>query len=152
MPQGSVLGPILFLIFVDDLPDVLSGNALLFAEDVKLMSARSQYVELHQNLRAAFQWSEDCDLPLNAAKCSHVAIGGPPSFSLTLIDGTAISSVDSMKDVGVTVTSTYKTSLHCQQAVNRARRILFQLRRGSAVLTLEIFRPQHLALVRPILE
>ncbi len=52
----------------------------------------------------------------------------------------------------MTVTSTFKTSLHCQQAVNRARRVLFQLRRGFAVLTLEIFRPLYLALVRPIFE
>ncbi len=121
MPQGSVLGPILFLIFVNDLPDVLSGNALLFAVDVKLISARSQYEELHRDLQAAFQWSEECDLPLNAAKCSHVAIGGPPPFPLTLIDGTAISSVDSMKDLGVIVTSTFKISIHCKQAVKRAR-------------------------------
>ncbi len=55
VPQGSVLGPILFLIFVNDLPDVLSGSVLLFADDVKLISARSQYEELHQNLQAAFQ-------------------------------------------------------------------------------------------------
>ncbi len=52
----------------------------------------------------------------------------------------------------MTVTSTFKTSVNCQQAVNRARRILFQLQRGFAVLTPEIFRPLYLALVRPILE
>ncbi len=149
VPQGSVLGPILF---VNDLPEVLSGSVLLFADDVKLISARSQYKKLHQNLQTAFQWSENCDLPLNAAKYSHVAIGGPPPFPLTLIDGTAISSVDSTKDLGVTVTSTFTTSLHCQQPVNRARRVLFQLRRGFAVLTPEIFRPLYLALVRLILE
>ncbi len=78
VPQGSVLGPILFLIFVNDLPDVLSGSVLLFADDVQLVSARSQNGELHQNLEAAFQWSDDCDLPLNASKCSHISIGGPP--------------------------------------------------------------------------
>ncbi len=90
VPQGSALGPILFLIFVNDLPDVLSGNVLLFADDVKLISARSQYEELYQNLQAAFQWSKDCDLQYPT-----------------------ISSVDVMKDLGVTVTSTFKTSLHC---------------------------------------
>ncbi len=40
VPQGSVLGPKLFLIFVNELPDVLSSNVLLFADDVKLISAR----------------------------------------------------------------------------------------------------------------
>ncbi len=57
-----------------------------------------------------------------------------------------------MKDPGVTVTSTFKTSLHYQQAVNRARRTLIQPRREFAVLTLEIFRLLYQALVRPILE
>ncbi len=78
VPQGSALGPILFLIFVNDLPDVLSGSVLLFADDAKLISARSQYGELHQNPEAAFQWSDNYDLPLNTSKCSHISIGGPP--------------------------------------------------------------------------
>ncbi len=129
VPQGSVLGLLLFIIFVHNLPDVLSGNALLLSDDVKLISAHSHYEELHQNLQAPFQWSEDCDLSLNAAKCTHVAIGGPPSFLLTQIDGTAISSVDSLTDLGVTVNSPFNTSLHSQPAVNRYQRILFQLRR-----------------------
>ncbi len=76
--QGFVLDPILFLIFVNDLPDVLSGSVLLFAADVKLISARSQSGALHQHLEAALQSSEDCDLPRNASKCSHISIGGPP--------------------------------------------------------------------------
>ncbi len=38
--EGPVLGPILFLVFVNDLPDVLSGSVLLLADDVKLISAR----------------------------------------------------------------------------------------------------------------
>ncbi len=61
------LASILFLIYVNDLPDALSGSVLLFADDVKLISAGSQYGELHQNLEAAFQWAGDCDRPLNAS-------------------------------------------------------------------------------------
>ncbi len=75
--QGPVVGPILFLVFVNDLPDVLSSSVLLFVDDVKWIPARSQYAGLHQNLEAAFQWSDDCDLPLNASKCSHISISGP---------------------------------------------------------------------------
>ncbi len=47
-PQGSVRGHILFLIFVNDLPEIVSGNVLLFADDDKLMSARTQYGELKE--------------------------------------------------------------------------------------------------------
>ncbi len=142
----------MFLIFFDKLPDRLSGSVLLFVKDVKLMAVRSRYSKLYQNLEAAFRWSDDCDLPLNASKCSHISIGELPPSPLSLSDGTEISEVDSTKDLGVTVTSTFKTSIHCQHAANRARRILFLLRRGFAVLTPEIFRPLYLALVRPILE
>ncbi len=70
MPTGAPSS----LIFVNDLPDVLSGSVLLFADDVKLKLARSQYGELHQNLEVAFQWSADCDMPLNAPKCSNMSI------------------------------------------------------------------------------
>ncbi len=52
----------------------------------------------------------------------------------------------------MTVTSTFKTSLYYQQAVNRARRILYQSRSGFAVLTPDFFRPLYLALVRLTLE
>ncbi len=72
VPRCWIMGSIRFLVFVNDLPDVLSGNDLLFADDVKLMSARSQYKELYPSLQVAFQWSGACDLPLNAAKCSNV--------------------------------------------------------------------------------
>ncbi len=41
VPQGSVLGPLLFLLFVNDRPDLLTGKVLLFADDVKLVSRRS---------------------------------------------------------------------------------------------------------------
>ncbi len=59
VPQGSDISTITILIFVNDLPDVLSGNVLLFADDLKLISAHSQHGDLHQNLEAAFQWSDE---------------------------------------------------------------------------------------------
>ncbi len=125
--QGSVLGPILFLIFINDLPRVLSGNVLLFADDVKLFAPRSAYEETQRNLRAAFQWSEDADLPLNAAKCVHLLIGRAPSAQSTLSDGTTIPIAESSKDLGIIVSSSSKTSHHYREAVKRAREALFKI-------------------------
>ncbi len=47
VPQGSVLGPFLYLIYVTDLPDLLQGDALQFADEVKVISARARFHNLH---------------------------------------------------------------------------------------------------------
>ncbi len=51
--QGSVIGPLLFLLFVNDLPDVLDALTLLFEDDVKMVTRRSQSMNRHSSLTAA---------------------------------------------------------------------------------------------------
>ncbi len=51
--QGSVIGPLLFLLFVNDLPDVLETMTLLFDDDAKMVTRRSQSMNLHSSLTAA---------------------------------------------------------------------------------------------------
>ncbi len=53
VPQGSVTGPILFLLFVNALPDVLEALTLFFADDVKMVTRRAQDMNLHSSLTAA---------------------------------------------------------------------------------------------------
>ena len=64
VPQGSVLGPVLFFIFIDDLDEGLVSRILRFADDTKLISGVSSEEEevdrLREDLRILFKWSEDC--------------------------------------------------------------------------------------------
>ncbi len=68
VPQGSVLGPILFVIHVDDLTDNLTIDHLLYADDVKLFALRKQSDALQSSLLVSFQWSEGWELILNPSK------------------------------------------------------------------------------------
>ena len=61
IPQGSVLGPILFLIFIDDLPDSVAGLVKIFADDTKLFSAiksKEDCKKLQADLESLSQWSD----------------------------------------------------------------------------------------------
>ncbi len=56
VPQGSMIGPPSFRLFVDDLPGALEAQALLFAHDVKMATPRTQKMNLHSPLIAAWDW------------------------------------------------------------------------------------------------
>ena len=72
MPQGSVLEPLLFLIFINDLPDIVNGIVKIFADDCKTFSKIStvnDHDRLQENLDELCDWSNTWKLKFNATKC-----------------------------------------------------------------------------------
>ncbi len=80
VPQGSVISPILFIIYVTDLPDHLSADSLLFADDVKLIAPRNCHDILQNSLNSSASWSKDWELDLNPTKSELLPIGNSPHF------------------------------------------------------------------------
>ncbi len=155
VPQGSVLGPLLFLIFIHDLADELTCNHLFFTDDVKLIAPKGLQHELGSSIRQAFNWSHRCDLPLNASKSHHLSIGSTPDLRIALPEEATCKSLqkcEQIYDLGITVNAAFTPSANVLAAANKARGMFYFIKRSFTCLTKAIFVHLYSALGRPHLE
>ena len=75
IPQGSILGPILFTIFINDLPEWVSSNCTILADDTKLYNVTANCVQLQDDIDHLQKWSEMWNLYFNADKCKVIHVG-----------------------------------------------------------------------------
>ena len=78
IPQGSVLGPILIIIFNNDMPDIIESTCQLFADDAKVfckVSTKYDSMQLQDDLTRLSEWSKLWKLPFNIVKCKSLHIG-----------------------------------------------------------------------------
>ena len=113
VPQGSIVGPLFFIIFVIDLPSsLLSSSILLFADDAKCIMPVSSISDCHllqSNLARIVKWSATWKLLLNEHECSitHFTSNQFPLTYYYSINGKFLLSKHTQRDLGVTVSSDY---------------------------------------------
>ena len=102
IPQGSVLGPTLFTIFINDLPVDIISNIKIFADDTKIYSGVHNCNIVQEDLNKLTQWSNKWLLPFNIDKCTVLHYGkANPSNNYVMNDITLPTS-SSIKDLGIT--------------------------------------------------
>nr|VZI25767.1 unnamed protein product [Spirometra erinaceieuropaei] len=130
VPQGSVLGPILFLIYVDDAARDLDCEVAMFADDMKIWSVIQGPADedrLQMNLNRLEEWSNLWLLRFNVAKCSILRLGNTARCASTrgyFLGGAALQEVKAQRDLGVLTTSSLKPSAHCSRVAKTAMSVL----------------------------
>ena len=109
VPQDSVLGPVLFLLYINDITDQIQSTMRLFADDSNVFREIKNTCDhslLQQDLASLCEWAETWQLNFNITKCYHLGITNkfaPFSYNC-LMDDIVIAKSASTKYLGVTIT------------------------------------------------
>ena len=108
VPQGSVLGPILFLAYINDLPDQVKSRVRLFADDTAIylaINSEGESTILQNDLHTLGIWEKRWDMSFNPSKCQvlHITRAKCPIQTRYILHGTVLESVPSAKYLGVTI-------------------------------------------------
>ena len=128
MPQGSVLGPCLFLAYINDMPEKLSAFAWLFADDTavyKMISNGHDQAQLQEDLQRLADWEESWDIEFHPAKCQTRSItrSRKPLQPSYVLHGHTLENVSSAKYLGVT-NNTVSWDDHICNTCSKANRAL----------------------------
>jgi hypothetical protein len=155
IPQGSVLGPILFIMFIDDLDEGVVGRLLKFADDTKIyggVSSMDGRMSLQRDLDRLVEWSERWQMKFNVEKCKVMHLGSRNMGHNYSMNNKVLKVVKEEKDLGVLITSDLKVSVHCNHAYQRASRVLGMIGRNIEFKSPSIMISLYKSLVRPHLE
>ena len=155
VPQGSVPGPLLFLIYVNDIPSIaLNSSIYMFADDTKFSKSISQFndtAQLQSDINSLANWCRQWGLSLNLQKCTCLRFSlnpNCPSPSYT-INGVNIALVVDQRDLGVTASHDLSWRTHYSKICLKAYHTLHFIRRSiSTSCPIPLKRSLYTSLIR----
>ena len=155
IPQGSVLGPILFVVFINDMPNNLLSNCKMFADDAKVYRDVNN-IEGHESLQSDLykmcQWSQRWQLPFNEHKCKCMHLGKHNPKMTYMMKNHILETTSAEKDLGVIVDDSLKFHKHTAAAVRKANTILGIIKKSFVTLNHQTLPLLYKSMVRPHLE
>lgn len=158
IPQGSVLGPILFVIYINDLPDAVKSSVYLFADDTKIFSrikTMDDALILQNDVTALEQWSQTWLLKFHPDKCHVLTLGKHQNIVYAhpyLLNNQQLDHVFEEKDLGVILDSNLRFEEHIATKVKKANSIVGLIRRSFSYLDGKLLKTLFTSFVRPHLE
>ena len=138
VPQGTVLGPLMFLLYINDIGDHLNHSTIrLFADDCLLyrtISNQDDADRLQDDLDKLQEWTETWQINFNAKKCYLLSIHSKrdPALNMTLyrLNGEEIAKTSHHSYIGVELQDDGKWTKHIENCTKKANRALGFLRRN----------------------
>ncbi len=151
--QGSVLGPLAFLIFVNDLPDQFDDvTCKLFADDLKLYEKSINFENLWKALKKLEEWAFKWQLGIAVPKCGvlHIASNNP-EIDFSLLDA-KLPAESCVRDLGVHVSNDLKVSNHCLEISKKANKITNMMFNCLITDDIKVLLHAYKVYIRPLVE
>ena len=155
IPQGSVLGPMLFVIIINDLPFAIKNFCKLFADDTKLyrtIRTEDDTTSLKDDINRLVNWSTMWQLPFIEQKCKCMHIDNDKTSLSYQMNDHILENVKEIKDLGVITDHKLKFHNHSSAAVKKANFVLGLIKRSFVALVKSILPKFYMSMVRPHLE
>ena len=157
VPQGSVLGPLLFLIFINDLDEEAALVEILkkFADDTKVaqpIRSEQDRTRLQAVLDNLVSWADTWGMSFNVKKCKVMHVGRSNPRYAYRMGGVELDSTEEERDLGVIMTSKLKPTKQCEKAAKMAQTVLSQIARSFHYKDRHVFVKLYKSYVRPHLE
>ena len=158
IPQGTVLGPLLFVVYINDFLDNVESHGLLFADDTKIyriITKKEDAKSLQDDLHELEKWSDKWLLKFHPDKCHVLTLGTFDNIKHTeryKIWNHELEHVFEEKDLGIVVDSELTFAEHISSKVKKANTIVGLLRRSFTYLDCKSFTKIYTAFVLPHLE
>jgi hypothetical protein len=155
VPQGSVLGPLLFTLYIDDIDEKVKGKVLKFADDTKLtckVGTEEEYVAAQSDLNELSNWSQTWLMPFNIEKCKIMHLGKKNPKNIYKLNGKKLMSVEEEVDLGVTFNSDFTFGKQCEKVVSKANSTMKLILKTVTSRSAKVLIPLFNSLVRPKLE
>lgn len=158
IPQGSVLGPVLFSLYINDLPAEMQNPVLLFADDTKIFckvnknDGLEDIARIQQDIDRMYLWSEKWQLFFNISKCKSLHLGRLNPKHVYQMNGQDIVQTSAEKDLGVTIDDLMKYHRHTQFVASKANRTLGLIKKSFINISKETFTSLYKTVVRPQIE
>ena len=157
VPQGSVLGPLLFLLYINDIALGVESTVRLFADDLivyREISSENSHTLLQNDIDKLFNWSQKWSMKFNSSKCNMILLTKvkKPNKPQYKLGNDNLLYTDSFTYLGVTISSQLNWSDHINSVYVKATRALNFIKRNLSICDTKHKSLAYTTIVRPHLE